>query len=223
MFRKKRKIKRILNFITFIVLFFLILGLYNIQKKLPQKIEIIIKNEGANKENYVENKIKSLIQNKSLIQILFLKKKVLNQVLEEIPQIEYAKISFPLKIKIEYKLYDPVAKICNNFCALLNKDGFIFPGSGNFPVFYTEINFEGFQKIKKEYLDILTYLKELNINFTTIIILKNGDVRIVNDIIILMNPNENLQNQIAKLKFAKDKLKNIKYLDLRIPERIFFY
>jgi hypothetical protein len=79
------------------------------------------------------------------------------------------------------------------------------------------------KKIKKEYLDILTYLKELNINFTTIIILKNGDVRIVNDIIILMNPNENLQGQITKLKFAKDKLKNIKYLDLRIPERIFFY
>jgi len=223
MFRKRKKIKIFLKFVIFIIIIIILFSIYNLQKELPKKMQILIIEINGKKEINIENKIKNALQENSILEIIFLRKKISNKILENIPQIEYIKISLPFKIKVEYKLYKPIAKICNTFCALLSENGIIFPGTGIFPTFYSEINFEISQKMKKEYLEVLKTLKELNIKFNALVILKNGDLRIVNDIIILIDPKENLHNQIMKLKFAKEKLKNIKYLDLRIPERIFFY
>lgn len=172
-----------------------------------------------------EIETKKFFQQKNILTILTLKK-MGERLLSQFPSIRKINLNFNLKkIKITYEVFEPLAKICNNFCAFVSKEGIIFPEiyTSNLPIIYSKIDFSYGQKLNQTYLEILKKIKENNIEFEAFIILENGDIKISNNLTILFDPLQNIDNQFIKLKIILEKVPSLKYVDLRIPGRIFFY
>lgn len=171
-----------------------------------------------------ENSAKSLITERSYFELIFLKKKIVSEILEKNKEIREISLRILPTLKIKYLNYEPIFKICKNFCALVSKEGTIFPLIKNIELtVFSEIDFDYGQEILPQYLKIKDEVEKI-IRFNSMVILENGDLKIIGeDITILFDPNQDIDNQIKKLKILRDKIPNTKYIDLRIKGKIFFY
>ena len=141
-------------------------------------------------------------------------------------------ISSTLKITAQSEKI--VAKICSDECFLLGEHGYIFnkqDAQNNFQI-TSNLKIYDNSVLKPQISTAFNKIFEISnlksIPIQTAEILLNEDLKITtkDGWYILIDPNQNIEKQIKKLNYfldnKKENLDKFQYIDLRIPQKIFY-
>lgn len=180
----------------------------------------------------------SYLKDISLLEYILIKKKLLNNIFSNNPEIIKIKNEINLlsrKITLKITKEKPVAKICyKNNCYFLGEHGYIYsnnkreqeyslllPINSELPVL-PNTSLE--KNITEALAKIFEYTNLKNIYLTNIKILANKDLIFFTEkYYFLLDSNRNIKEQIKKLNyFLSNYPDQYQKIDLRIPNKIYF-
>jgi hypothetical protein len=231
---KKKSIRRkktVVNLHALLIITFLIL-LLSMKKFLYFKTTILNPNQ-PNLQSELNN---------LKISYFFNKKELANKIFSFQPEIIKVKFKpnyFTSKMEIAIQNEKIVAEICSTKCFWLGEHGYIFSKSQtsnlksqNAFAIISSLKINENTILEPKIISALGKIFELsnleNIPLKFAEILTNQDLKITTKSgwYILIDPNQNIDKQINKLNFfidnKKESINTLQYLDLRIPQRIYY-
>lgn len=156
----------------------------------------------------------------------------------EIIRVKFKPNYFTAKLEIDIETEKPIARICADECFYIGEHGYIYRSqepearSQKFLTIVSDLKIYDNTILEPRLVSALSKIFEFS-NLKSVIlkntkILTNKDLKIItkNNWYILVDPNQNIERQIRKLNFfldnKKEILAQIQYLDLRIPQKIYY-
>lgn len=182
----------------------------------------------------VENE-KLHIKNLNILYYIFFKKELAKAIFEkcsDVIKIKFKPNFLTYSLDIELIKESPVAIICGSKCFYLGTHSYIYKAEVEdkyLPIYsQLEILENSYLKpnIENAFSKLFEYSNLNNIFFSKVEILSNQDLKFfTNDNKeILIDPNQNIEEQIKKLHYFLNNYKDSNYsrIDLRIPRRLYF-